>query len=270
MQYRNLAQLKVPAVGMGTWRTFDVTSESDISVRREIIDSCVTNQVTFLDSSPMYGEAEKVLGLTTSGRRDRFQLATKVWCTGLEEGKAQIARSFKLMQTDYIEVFQVHNLEDWRVHLPTLERLKEEEKIGMVGITHHYPSAYPEMMEIMQSGRIGAVQIPYSVLERECESRLLPLAEELGIGVIVMLPLRGGRLVRDLKRDPDITPLAEYGIRTWAQALQAWILSDHRVSIIIPATSKPGRIAENAAAASVRPLPRELREYIQNEAERCL
>lgn len=272
MQFRSLAQLRVPAAGMGTWQTFDVTSEADIAARRRITDSCITHQVTFIDSSPMYGNAEKVVGLALHGRRHLFQLATKVWCTGREAGQDQIQRSFQLMQTDYIEVFQVHNLVDWRTHLPTLERLKAEGRIGVVGITHYSTAAYPEMMEIMRSGRVGAVQVPYHVLERTCQHQLLPLAQELGIGVIVMRPLggEGGRLVKGLKRQPDLSPLAVCGIRTWAQALLTWTLADGRVSVVIPATSRPEHVAENAAAGKAPPLPPELREYIEREAERCL
>ncbi|MDP6347295.1 MAG: aldo/keto reductase [Dehalococcoidia bacterium] len=270
MEHRNLANLKVPVVGMGTSRTFDVSSDSDIAVRREIINSCVTSGVTFIDSSPMYGESERVVGLSLHGQRHSFQLATKVWCTGREQGIVQIDRSFQLFQTDHIDVFQVHNLVDWRTHLPALERLKEEGRVGVVGITHYITSAYPEMMEIMRTGRIGAVQVPYNLWERDCESRLLPLAEEMGIGVIVMRPLGRGELVTGLKHQPDLAPLAGHGIHTWAQALLAWILSDHRVSVVIPASSRPERIVENAAAGQCGPLPQELWAHVSREAERCL
>ena len=218
----------------------------------------------------MYGHAEKVIGVTTQGNHEKFQLATKVWCHGREDGEAQIARSFQLLKASYIEVFQIHNLVGWRTHLLTLERLKEEGKIGLIGITHHYPSEYPTMMEIMRSGRIEAVQIPYNVIERTCEAELLPLAAELGIGVIVMKPLGEGTYAKDLKRQPDLTPLAEFGVHTWAQALLAWVLGDPRVSVAIPATSRPERIEENALAGSLGPLPQELREYIRLETERCL
>ncbi len=270
MESRKLGNLQVSAVGLGTYLTFDVTSEQDIAVRRQILDRCIQEKVTFIDSSPMYGNAERVIGIAMEGRRDRFQLATKVWCHGREQGKAQMARSFQLLRTNYIEVFQVHNLVDWQAHLPTLERLKEEGRIGLVGITHYDTSAYPAMMELMRSGRIDTVQVPYNVGERTCEERLLPLAEELGIGVIVMEPLERGRYVKELRRKPDLSPLAEYGIRTWAQALLAWVLGDSRVSVAIPATSRPERIGENAAAGSVRRLPQELRDYIRRETERCL
>ena len=160
----------------------------------------------------MYGRAERVVGMTIEGRREGFQLATKVWCQGREESEAQIARSFSLLKTDYIDVLQVHNLVDWRTHLPTLERLKDQGVIGLIGITHNQ-STYPTMMEIMKSGRIDTVQVPYNVGERTCEAELLPLAEELGIGVIVMEPLDKGRLVRALEasQTSHLWPSSEFG-----------------------------------------------------------
>ena len=327
MEFHRLGSIVVPAIGLGTARTFDVTSEADVAVRRRIIDECVDHQVTFLDSSPMYGNAEKVTGIVTEGEREKFQFATKVWCQGKERGGEQIARSFELLRTDFIEVFQIHNLVDWRTHLPTLERLKEEGKIGLIGITHYSTSSYPTMMEIMKTGRVEAVQVPYNVGERTCEARVLlddysrfilahklqrdmttdslidrgqdrhlrshgavgsgqicrgieeepgprasfevALAQELGIGVIVMEPLGVGRYVAGLKRSPDLEPLSKFGITTWGQALLAWVLADGRVSVAIPATSRPERIAENAMAGNVPWIPQELRDYIQSETHRC-
>ena len=270
MQIRKLATLQVPPIGMGTWKTFDVRSKAEIAVREEIIAACVSEGVSFLDSSPMYGESENVVGVTTEGKREQFQFATKVWCTGVLQGKAEIARSFERFRTDYINVFQIHNLLDWETHLPTLEGLKAEGRIGLIGITHYLTEFYPEMIRIMKGGRISTIQIPYNVLERTCEQEILPLAEELGIGVIVMQPLGVGRLVTGLKRDPDLSPLRAHGIETWAQALLAWILADTRVSVLIPATSKPERIRENAAVGALPPLPKELRTYIEKETRRCL
>ena len=270
MQTRKLATLEVPPIGMGTWKTFDVRSKAKIAIRKEIITACVAEGVAFLDSSPMYGESERVVGITIEGNREQFQFATKVWCTGLLQGKAEIAQSFERFQTDYIDVFQIHNLLDWETHLPTLEGLKAEGRIGLIGITHYMTDAYPEMIRIMKSGRIGTIQIPYNVLERTCEQEILPLAEELEIGVIVMQPLGVGRLVTGLKRKPDLTPLEAHGIETWAQALLAWILADMRVSVVIPATSKPERIRENALAGELPVLPQELRTYIEKETQRCL
>lgn len=270
MQTRKLATLQVPPIGMGTWKTFDVQSETEIAVRQEIITACLSEGVAFLDSSPMYGKSETVIGITTEAKRDRFQLATKVWCTGSVQGRNEIDQSFERFKTQYIDVFQIHNLLDWQVHLSTLEMLKSEGKIGLIGITHYLTESYPEIIQIMKSGRIHTIQIPYNVLERTCETDILPLAEELGIGVIVMQPLGVGRLVTGLKREPNLSPLQAYGIETWAQALLAWILAEPRVSVIIPATSRPERIRENAAVGRLPLLPKELRTHIEKEVQRCL
>jgi aryl-alcohol dehydrogenase-like predicted oxidoreductase len=270
MEFRQLGRLQVAAIGLGTARTFDVAAAHDIALRRQIIEQCLAHRITLIDSSPMYGRSEEVIGITTEGRREHFQFATKVWCQGRAQGEAQIAQSFRRLKTAYIDVLQIHNLLDWRTHLATLERLRDRGRIGLIGITHYSTSAYPTMLEIMRSGRIDTIQIPYNVRERTCEANVLPLAEERGIGVIAMEPLARGRYVTGLRRPPDLAPLAPFGIRTWAQALLAWVLADSRVSLAIPATSRPERIAENAFAGSIGPLPRELRDYIRAETERCL
>jgi aryl-alcohol dehydrogenase-like predicted oxidoreductase len=270
MEFRQLGSLRVPVIGLGTARTFDVSTERDIAGRRQIVQRCIGAQTTFLDSSPMYGQSERVIGLTTAGCRQRFQFATKVWCHGRAQGEAQIESSFQLLKTDYIDVFQIHNLVDWRTHLGTLERLREQRRIGLIGITHYSTSAYPAMLDIMRSGRIHAIQIPYNVRQRSCEERILPLAEDLGVGVIVMEPLDKGHYVKGLRRQPDLSPLAAFGIHTWGQALLAWVVGDGRVSVTIPATSRPDRVEENALAGSIGLLPPELREYIRKETERCL
>lgn len=269
MDYRSLAGMRMPAIGIGTWATFNVESEPDVSIRRRIVDECLSHQVTFIDTSPINGKSEEVIGQAIEGRRDKFQLATKVWSQGREPGEAQIARSFQLLGTEYIDLFQVHNLRDIRTQLPTLQRLKEEGKIGSIGVTHYEGSALPDMIHIMESGLVDAVQVPYNVLQRDCEAGLLPAAEATGIGVIAMETLAKGTLVTDLRQEPDLTPLAEFGITTWAQALLAWVLADSRIKTVTVATSRPERIAENAAAGGVG-LPAEMRDHVAAEAARCL
>lgn len=270
MQTRKLSAWDVGVIGMGTSATFEVTSEKDIAVRRQIIDRCIDCGVDFIDTSPMYGRAEEVLGKATPGKRERLHLATKVWRRGHDDGIDQIERSFEYLRTDYIDLLQIHNLVDWRSHLPTLQQLKQDGRIGQIGITHYSPSYFSEMMEIMKTGAIDTIQIPYSVAGRACEAAILPLAADLGIGVIVMEPLGVGRLVQWLKREPDLSPLREYGVETWVQALLAWIIADPRVSVVLPATSKPERIVENARVGSLPRLPTELRKHVSREAERCL
>ncbi len=270
MEYRKLGNLDVSAIGLGTLRTFDVTGDEDVAVRSRIVDNCLGNDINLIDTAAWYGNAEEVVGKVTDGRRDRFYLATKVRTEGKEAGEAQIARSFELLKTDYIDLFQVHNMVDWETHLPTLQELKEEGKVGMVGVTAMVPEAYPTIMDLMRDGRVDAVQIPYNVINRAVEEELLPLAAELGTGVLVMEPLQKGRYVTELKLQPDLTPLRDYGINTWAQALLAWVISDPRVSAAIPTTSRPERIQENAEAANGANLPQAFRDYIVREAERCL
>ena len=270
MEYRKLGNLEVSAIGLGTLRTFDVTGGEDIAVRSQIVDNCLGNDINLIDTAAWYGNAEQVLGEITEGRRDQFYLATKVRTEGKDAGEAQISRSFELLKTDYIDLFQVHNMIDWQTHLPTLQALKDDGKIGMVGVSAMVREAYPTIMDLMRQGRVDAVQIPYNVMNRGVEEELLPLAEELGTGVLVMEPLQKGRYVAELKHQPDLTPLRDYGINTWAQALLAWVVSDPRVSSAIPTTSRPERISENAQAGSAAALPQALRDYIRTEAERCL
>ena len=270
MEYRKLGNLEVSVIGLGTLRTFDVAGDDEIAVRRQIVDNCLDNDVNLIDTAAWYGQAEQVLGEITEDLRDQFYIATKVRTEGREAGEAQIARSFELLKTDYIDLFQVHNMIDWQTHLPTLERLKGEGKIGMLGVSAMVPDAYPIIMDLMRQGRVDAVQIPYNVLNRSVEDELLPLAEKLGTGILVMEPLQKGRWVLELKQQPDLAPLRDYGINTWAQALLAWVISDPRVSSAIPTTTRPERIQENAQAAQAAELPQQFRDYIRSEAERCL
>ena len=270
MEYRKLGNLDVSAIGLGTLRTFDVTDGDEIAVRRQIVDNCLGSDVNLIDTAAWYGHAEAVVGEITEDLREKFYIATKVRVEGKEAGEDQIAQSFANLKTDYIDLFQVHNMVDWETQLPTLQRLKDEGKIGMVGVSAMVRDAYPTIMDLMRGGRVDVVQIPYNVLNRGVDEALLPLAEEKGTGILVMEPLQKGRYVLELKQQPDITPLRDYGINTWAQALLAWVISDPRVSSAIPTTTRPERIQENAQAAEAATLPQSFRDYIRKEAERCL
>ncbi len=263
-----LAGLETPAIGMGSANTFNVEDSEGLETRRRIIDNCIASGSTFIDTSPMYGRAEEALGVSMEGKTDQFQLATKVWAVGKETGRRQIARSFELLKTDHIHVFQIHNMVDWRTHLPYLEGLREQGAIDLIGVTYTYPPGFPEMIEIMKTQRIQTIQISYNVLEREAEDEILPLAEELGIGVIVMRPLGSGALAKDMSSQPDLAPLAEFGIETWPQALLAWVLADPRIGVPIPSSTRPERILQNAVAGNLPTLPKELREHVSKEAAR--
>ncbi len=251
MENRTLGEsgLTVPVVGMGTWQTFDVhgtQAEENASV---VVDRALAAGANFFDSSPMYGESERVLGGTLQGRRDKALVATKVWTNSMAEGREQMERAFAYFG-GYVDLYQIHNLVNWKEHLATVEGLKQEGKIGAIGATHYQASAFGELKTVMKTGRITTIQIPYNPMERDVEKEILPLAADIGLGVIVMRPLFQGKLMRKNISESQLKPLAEFGVRTWAQALLKWVLSDPRCHVAIPATSKPERMTENAAAGS--------------------
>jgi diketogulonate reductase-like aldo/keto reductase len=181
------------------------------------------------------------------GRRDEALVATKVWTPLPQEGEEQIRRALGFFG-GRVELYQVHNLAAWRAHLPRLERLKEEGNVQAVGATHWNPGAFGELAQVMRTGRIDAIQVPYNPREREVERAILPLADDLGLGVVVMRPFGEGALMRRPPSPSTLAPLAPSGVTTWAQALLKWILSDPRCHVAIPATSKVGRTTENATA----------------------
>jgi aryl-alcohol dehydrogenase-like predicted oxidoreductase len=170
-----------------------------------------------------------------------------VWARTAGEREEQIRRALGFFG-GLVDLYQVHNLVSWREHLPALERLRDQGSVAAIGATHYSPAAFGELAEVMRTGRIGAIQIPYNPAEREVEAEIMPLAADLGLGVVVMRPLGQGRLVRRPPRAPELEPLQPFGVRTWSQALLKWILSDPRCHVAIPATSSPDHMAEDAAA----------------------
>jgi aryl-alcohol dehydrogenase-like predicted oxidoreductase len=253
--------LTVPAIGMGTWRTFDVRGARAEGAARSLVDRMLDANANFVDSSPMYGNAERVLGRALDGRRDRAIVATKVWADSPADGRTQVDRALQFFG-GYVDLYQVHNLTNWRGQLPLLERLREEGLINAIGATHYRAAAFDELATVMRTGRISAIQIPYNPVERDVERRILPLAADLELGVIVMRPFAEGALVRTSPSTADLEPLARFGVRTWAQALLKWILSDRRCHVAIPATSKAERVAENAAAGDPPWFGETEREYV--------
>lgn len=251
MEQRDLGNsgLRVPVVGMGTWRTFDVTGAAREANARAIVDAALDAGANFFDSSPMYGQAERVLGLALEDRRDQALVASKIWTPSAAEGEAQARRALGYFG-GRIDLYQIHNLVAWREHLTLLERLRAAGQVGAIGATHYSPSAFDELANVMRTGRIAAIQIPYNPLERAVERVILPLAAELGLGVVVMRPFGEGALLRRTPTESDLAPLRPFGVTTWPQALLKWVLSDLRCSVAIPATSRPERMAENAAAGA--------------------
>lgn len=257
--------MSVPAVGMGTWRTFDVRGEAAEGNARAVVDAALESGACLFDSSPMYGEAERVLGLALEGRRGDALVATKVWARGLDEGRRQTERALRFFG-GRVDLYQVHNLVSWREHLPVLEGLRERGVVRAVGATHYSASSFGELRQVMETGRIGFVQIPYNPREREVEREILPLAAERGIGVVVMRPLAEGGLVRRRPSAREMEPLRAFGVTTWAQALVKWVLSDPRCHVTIPATSSPARMRENAAAGTPPWFGPEERQYVSRLA----
>jgi aryl-alcohol dehydrogenase-like predicted oxidoreductase len=241
------ARFDVPVVGVGTWQTFDVRGTRPEADARARVTEALEVGANLFDSSPMYGEAERVVGFALDGRRDRATVATKVSTRSAEDGRRQMARALQYF-SGRVEFYQVHNLAAWRDHLPSLERLKQEGSVLALGATHYSPAAFDELAEIMRTGRIDGIQIPYNPRERDVERDILPLAADLGLGVMVMRPFGEGALTHRPPPAAELAPLAPFGVTTWAQALLKWILSDPRCHVAIPATSRLGRTTENALA----------------------
>jgi diketogulonate reductase-like aldo/keto reductase len=251
-----------PVVGLGTWRTFD----ADAALAGRVLDAALATGCRLVDSSPMYLGAERSLAAALAGRRDEVRVATKIWAGSVEEGREQYRR--QLEWYDRVDVEQVHNLVRWREHLEWLERERDAGRVGLLGVTHYDVAAFAELATALRTGRFDTVQLPLNPLDRQSERDLLPLAAELGLAVIVMEPLGAGRLVRRPPSEDVLAPLAEHGIETWSQALLKWALSDERVDVVIPATRRPERVRENAAAGSPPWFGPEERAYVERLATR--
>jgi diketogulonate reductase-like aldo/keto reductase len=251
-----------PVVGLGTWRTFD----GDAALAREVVSAALEEGTRVLDTSPMYGRAEQSLGTALEGRRGDAIAATKIWTPSVAEGRRQYDLQRRVFGR--VEIEQVHNLVAWEAHLPWLEHERDTGRIDRIGVTHYAAGAFEELERAVTSNRFDTVQIPLNPLERESEDRILPLAAEHGIAVIVMRPL-GGHGSALLRRDPEPEALARlesFGIRTWAQALLKWALSDPRIDVVIPATSRQERARENAEAGSPPWLGPDERAYVERLA----
>lgn len=237
----------LPVVGMGTRKTFDVTDPAAEPSRVHLVDEALSAGTTVFDSSPMYGTAERVLGQALQGRRDQAFVATKLWpAPGRSlDGQVQDALGFF---GGHVELYQSHNLLKIEEVLPRLKSLKSTGQARWIGATHFDPRRLSDLAQLMERGDIDVVQILYNASRLEVEERILPLAEQLGIGVFVMEPFGAGMLVAEDPPPRLLESLRAKGIRTWAQALLKWVLSDPRVHVVLPATRRPGRPLENAQA----------------------
>ena len=239
---------EVPVVGLGTWQTFDIRPEREDRAR-EVVEAVWDGGTRFYDSSPMYGRAEGVLGRALAERREEALLATKIWTSSMSEARSQFEAQLGFFG-GRIDLEQVHNLVAWREHLDWLEDERAAGRIAYLGATHYAASAFGELEEVMRTGRIDAIQVPYNPLERQAERRILPLANELDLGVIAMRPLGGGALAR----------------RFDAAELLKWTLADERVHVAIPATSNVAHARLNIVAGEAPwPSPEE-RERLVGKA----
>ena len=232
-------------VGLGTWQGLEAADRAGAAER--LVAAALDEGLRVFDSSPMYGRAEQLLGRALGDRRDEAFVATKVWTPSPAEGRQQTERASSWFG-GRVDLMQIHNLVAWPEHLPLLEQARDAGTVGLIGATHWSAAAFAELATVMRTGRIDAIQIPYNPLESEVERLILPLAADLGLGVVVMRPFAEGALLRTDPGPAALEPLAPFGVRTWTAALLKWILSDERCHVAIPATSRPDRVAGNAAA----------------------
>ena len=263
---------RIPVVGLGTWRTFDVgSSDADRAPLLEVLRRFLSGGGRVIDSSPMYGEAERVVGDLLARLPDspRPFLATKVWTRGRAQGEAEMAESMRRLRVApspaplrgaeevrgpaRLDLMQVHNLLDWREHLPTMRAWKAAGRLRYVGITHYAMSAFAELESILRTERVDFVQLPYSAARREAEQRLLPAVAETGTAVLVMRPFEEGELFRMVKGRPLPSWAGELGAASWSEVFLRFILSHPAVTAVIPATSKVAHLEENLRAGRGTP-----------------
>jgi aryl-alcohol dehydrogenase-like predicted oxidoreductase len=243
----------LPVVGCGTYVAFDVAPRT--AAYRElprVLDSLFDAGGSVIDSSPMYGRAEATVGelLEASQARSKAFVATKVWTSSRERGVEQMNQSMERLKARPIDLMQIHNLVDWRAHLTTLQEWKQAGTIRYLGVSHYTASAYAQLEGVMREHALDFVQLNYSIDDREAEARLLPLAADLGIGVIVNRPFGGGGLLGKLRKRPLPDWAADIGCTSWAQVLLKFVLGHPAVTCVIPGTGKVAHMRDNALAGT--------------------
>lgn len=251
----------IGSVGLGTWQTFD-KGWGEYDTLAEVLTTLEKYGGSVIDTSPMYGRAEKVIGRLTRGKN--FFFATKVYTDGKENGEKQIRESMAKMRTDQLDLLQVHNLRDYSTHIKTLKKLKEEQKVRYIGITHYLTSYFPEIISILRKEKLDFVQIPFSPGVPDAADKILPIARERGTAVLINRPFEGGNLfLQSAGRElPGFA--SELKAVSYAQLYLKYILSYDDVTCVIPGTSNPLHMRENILAAR-GPLPdKSLRRRIEN------
>ena len=262
---------RIPAVGLGTWITFDVTDAPGRETRAAILRAFFESGGRLVDSSPMYGSSEETIGvgLERIGRPPSLFSATKVWTVGALAGRRQMERSRTLWKVPRFDLMQVHNFLDWNVHLPTMKAMKADGRLRYVGVTTSHGRRHDLGEELIQRERLDFFQVTYNLADREAEQRLLPLAAERGTAVIINRPFDGGAQFGRMKGRALPGWAAEIGATTWAAVFLKWIVAHPAVTVAIPATSQLAHLRENMAALK-GPLPdAALRKRIAAEFDRA-
>lgn len=244
---------RLPVIGLGTWQTFDVGADAQARLKlKEVLSKLVAGGGSVVDSSPMYGSSETVVGdLSRELQLDqRLFKASKVWTRGKDQGVAEMLRSMQRMNTSKMDLMQVHNLLDAQTHLETLNEWKQMGRIRYLGLTHYHSGGYAEMKRLMLKYEIDFIQINYSILSREAELELLPLAADRGIAVLINRPFETGRVFK-VVGDQNLPEWAvEFGCQSWAQFFLKYLLANPAVTCVIPGTSKLKHISDNLGAGS--------------------
>jgi diketogulonate reductase-like aldo/keto reductase len=254
---------ELPAVGLGSWETFDIPGD-EVAGMTPVVERFLTLGGRVIDSSPMYGRAEEVIGAMLAAIPDAPEpfLATKVWTEGRKDGEAQMKRSMQRIGVETLDLMQIHNLLDWKTHLKTLRAWKDAGTFRYIGITHYQHGAFDEMEAILTSEKLDFVQLPYSVVDRAAEKRLLPAAQDAGVAVLVMTPFESGELFSRVKGKPVPDWAAEIDCTSWAQLFLKFLLGHPAVTCPIPATSKVKHLEDNLGAMRGRLPDQEMRERI--------
>ena len=260
----------IPVIGLGTWQSFDVSSSSsDLNPLKQVLSTMQDAGGNLIDSSPMYGRSEETVGqLTEDAKPNQFFYATKVWTQGKEEGIRQMENSFRKFRRSVIDLMQIHNLVDWKIHLQTLRKWKEEGKIRYIGITHYTDNMHEELSKIIRSEKIDFVQFNYSITNRHADKHLLAAASDHGVATLINRPFGEGRLFNKVNGKNLPEWAKEHGIETWSQFFLKFIISHAAVTCVIPATANPSHASDNFKAGS-EPLPDEsLRKKMADYVDR--
>jgi diketogulonate reductase-like aldo/keto reductase len=242
---------QLPVIGLGTYQAFDVGSETGArAALTKVLRELVARGGSVVDSSPMYGRAEAVVGALAAetGLRPKLFLATKVWTSGKDAGIRQMEESFRLLQTEVMDLMQIHNLVDWRTHTATLKEYKRQGRVRYIGITHYHSGAYADLERLIKTRDYDFVQLNYSITEREAETSVLPLAQEMGVAVIANRPFAQSSLFSRVRGKALPAWASDFDCTSWAQFFLKYIASHPALTCAIPATNKPQHMADNMGA----------------------